>query len=147
MDKFVLLNGYVKLNNEKLFYEQIKDDNFKEINILGILIMLYVMYSNIKEGEFLYSLVDYIGLVVIIFLIYKLYVVLFLKKGKGKLMINEIEQVEVLDDDDDELHYSVVLSFSDRRKRSFCFRKFENQLDPFLSALKKRNSRIVVNKS
>jgi hypothetical protein len=57
-------------------------------------------------------------------------------------MINDINSIEM---DKDEFETELTVKFSNKRELDLNFRNLENQIEPFIEALKKRNGRIVIN--
>jgi hypothetical protein len=150
MKKYVLVDGYVSLNNEQLFIEI--NENRKDIKQrggwLGVLftfISISVL-NNLRNDEYFKKVFHYfdfglriLGLLAIVGV---LYYFIFLRKSKKKLIINEIIKVET---NKKEFETEVTLVFSSKREYDISFRNLENQLEFFLEELKKRNSRIILN--
>ena len=148
MIKFVLLNGYVEIDNKQL-YLKLKNREVKE---RGGLIMIFFgiylinsIHSYTKEdkvfantGDFIQLFLQIIGGLVIFYLIYYF---LFKKKWSKNHFINEIDIIKI---DKDEFETEFTIQFSNKREINLEFRNLENQLEPFLDELKKRNSRIEI---
>lgn len=148
MKKFVLLNGFVEIDNQQ-FYLKLKNKEVKERGgyvtiILGIL--LFGSISDLLSGHnILSSIKDYIHLIIqiiggIVFL-YLIYYMVFKKKWSKNNYINNIEKIKI---DKDELETDVIICFNNRREILLEFRNLENQMEPFLEELKKRNSRLEI---
>ena len=147
LESFVLLNGYVEINNEQLFlklkYTEIKEKS----GLLGILFALIVMslYHDFKKTEIFSSVGDYISILLKIIgalvIIYLFYYLIFRKNWSKKLYINQIKRIDV---DKEELETDVTIVFQNNRKKDLVFRTLENQVEPFIEALKKRNTRIEI---
>ncbi len=146
-DKFVLLDGYIEINNELLFIKK-KNREIKERGgFIGIIIMILCvdLFYNLNRFDFLSSISDYISLIIqsigAIVLIYLVYYLIFKKKWSKELFINEINKITL---DKDEFETEVIIQFNNKRIVDFEFRNLENQLEPFLETLMKRNSRIII---
>ncbi len=147
LESFVLLNGYVEINNEQLFlklkYTEIKEKS----GFVGILFALIVMslYHDFKKTEIFSSVGDYISILLKIIgalvIIYLFYYLIFRKNWSKKLYINQIKRIDV---DKEELETDVTIVFQNNRKKDLVFRTLENQVEPFIEALKKRNTRIEI---
>jgi len=150
MKKYVLVDGYVSLNNEQLFIEI--NENIRDIkqrggwlSVLFTFISISVL-NNLRNDEYFKKVFHYfdfglriLGLLAIVGV---LYYFIFLRKSKKKLIINEIIKVET---NKKEFETEVTLVFSNKREYDMSFRNLENQLELFLEELKKRNSRILLN--
>ena len=145
--EFVLLNGYVKLNNEQLFIKK-KNKEIKErggyTGIIFILI-LFSLFRSFNNLDTLKKISDYINIFLqclgFLVIIYLFYYMIFKKKWSKKLYINDIEKVSL---DKDEFETEITIMFSNKREIFLGFRNLENQIEPFIAALKKRNNRISI---
>ena len=63
-------------------------------------------------------------------------------KSKKNLIINEIESIDI---NKKELETELTLKFDNKKEIELKFRNLENQINPFIESLKRRNSRIKVN--
>lgn len=147
MKQFVLVDGYAQINNEQIFITEknLKKDLKRRGGWSGIFFGFIGLsvYSNLKQGDYFTNLFQYLDfglrisalIVIVCVLVY----LLFLRKSKKKLFINDITKVEI---DKKEFETSVNLKFSSRREFELSFRNLENQLEPFIEELKKRNTRL-----
>lgn len=149
MKKFVLTDGYVSMDTKQLHVEinTTKNDIKKRGGWLGILLSFLTLklFSDFREEEVFDKVSDYfsigfqfLGVVTIILIFMYL---LFLRKSKNNLMINDIIKIEL---DKLELETNVTLVFSSKREFDLSFRNLENQITPFLEELKKRNTRLKI---
>jgi len=147
MKKFVLTDGYVSMDNKQLFIEinSLKKDLKHRGGWLGILlsfltIKLFLDFSKeevfVKVSDYISIGLQFLGVVAIILIFVYL---LFLRKSKNNLMINDIIKIEL---DKQEFETNVSLIFSSKREFDLSFRNLENQIEPFLEDLKKRNTRL-----
>ena len=148
MKKFVLLNGYIEIDNQQ-FHLKLKNKEVKErggfITIfLGIFLFYEIMEISNKEEilvntrDYIHIILQTVGAIVFIYLIYHL---IFKKKWSKNNLINEIEKIKV---DNDEFETELIICFQNKREVILEFRNLENQINPFLEELKKRNSRIEI---
>lgn len=147
MKKFILVDGYISMDNSQLF---IDINNFKKdlknrggwlglfFTLIGI--SVFNNFRNEKYFEKVFHYLDFgfriIGMLTIIIVFYYVF---FMRKSSRKLFINEITKVEI---EKGEFETEIVLNFSNKRSKDITFRNLENQIEPFLETLKKRNSRI-----
>lgn len=101
-----------------------------------------------KKMDYLKSFFDYfdfglriLGVITIITVIIYF---LFFKKSKNNLFINQIKRLDI---EKLEFQTEVSIIFENKRRQELSFRNLENQLEPFLEELKKRNSRIEFKKN
>lgn len=149
MKKYVLVDGYVSFNNEQLFVDinKTKKDVKHRGGWLGIFFVFVSIsvFANLRKEIYFEKVFHYFdfGLrVLTLFVILGvLYYLFFLRKSKKNLFINDITKIEI---DKEEFETEVTLVFSNKRKYDISFRNLENQLEPFLEELKKRNTRIEV---
>lgn len=149
MDKFVLVDGYVSIDNSRLYVDI---NNFKKdvkerggwlaifFTVIGISV-----YRNIRNDNYFEKITHYIdfglriiGIVVIVILFWY---IIFKRKSKRNLIINDIESVEI---DKAEFETELIIKFANKREIDLSFRNLENQIEPFIEALKKRNTRIKI---
>ena len=149
MEKFVLVDGYVSLNNEQLFIDinSFKKDLRQRGGWLGVFLAFLgiSLLHNIKEINYFKSFFNYfdfglriLGVITIICLL--VYIIFFFKSKKN-LLINDITKIKV---DKILLESDVTIYFSKRRRILITFRNLENQIDPFIEAIKKRNTRVKI---
>ncbi|WP_439132790.1 hypothetical protein [Polaribacter sp.] len=149
MKKYVLVNGYISINNERLFLDinKTKDDIKSRGGWLGVFLAfigISVLHS-IKTVDYFKTFFNYFdfglrilgGITIIVVLIY----LIFLKKRKKNLILNDIQRIEL---DKLEFETEVSIIFNDKRRQELNFRNLENQIEPFLEELKKRNTRIKI---
>lgn len=150
MKKFVLLNGYVEIDNEQ-FYLDLKNKEIKErggyISIFLGIFLFASLQEFLKKETFLEDLGDYLDLFILIIgvvvLITIVYYLIFKKKWSKKNYLNEIKKIKL---DKDEFETEVIICFQNKREIILEFRNLENQINPFIEELQKRNSRIIINK-
>lgn len=151
MEKFVMVYGYVKMDNSQLFLDikEMKKDIKDRGGWLAILFIItgISVFQSFRKDEYFQGIMDYfdmglriLGMLGILAIFYYL---IFKKKSKKNMMINDIQKVEI---DKSEFETEVTLQFSSKREVDLNFRNLENQLEPFLEALKKRNTRLIIKK-
>lgn len=149
MEKFVLVDGYVSLNNEQIFVDinSFKRDLKQRGGWLGVFLAFLgiSLFHNIKEVDYFKSFFNYfdfglriIGVITIICII--IYMIFFFKSKKN-LLINDITKIQI---DKILLESDVILYFSKRKRIVLTFRNLEKQIDPFIEAIKKRNTRVKI---
>lgn len=149
MKKFILVDGYVSMNNQQLFLDinNTKNDIKSRGGWLGVFLTLVgiSVFNNFRSDSYFGSFFHYFdfGLRILggFTIIAVLYYLFFLKKSKKKLIINEIKKIEI---DKKEFESETSIIFQNNRQQDLNFRNLENQLEPFLDELKKRNSRIEI---
>lgn len=149
MDKFVLVEGYVSIDNTQLHIDinNLKKDVKDRGGWLVVFFTLvgvstFRSFRNDKYFEKISHYIDFglrvIGMITIVLIFWYL---IFRKKSKKKLIINEITSIEV---SKEEFETELVIQFSDKREIDLNFRNLEDQVIPFLETLKKRNTRIKI---
>jgi len=149
LKKFVLVNGYVSMDNSQLYIDinNLKKDVKDRGGFLAVFLAFIgiSVYRNLKDEDYFEIVFHYIdfgfrilGLVVIILFFWYL---IFKKKSKRNLTINDIDLIEI---DKDEFETELTLRFSNKKEIELNFRNLENQLEPFLESIKKRNSRVKI---
>ncbi|PQJ22896.1 hypothetical protein [Tenacibaculum sp. SG-28] len=147
MERFVLVNGYINLDNSQLYIDEFKQEVKNRGGLLGIflgflIITIHHNLKNVKYFEKLFSFFDFgLRILGIITIIIALFYLIFKKKSKKNLIINEIESIEL---SKNEFETELTLTFSDKKEIALNFRNLENQINPFIESLKKRNSRIKI---
>ncbi len=150
MKKFVLVDGYVSLNNEQLFVDinEAKKDLKSKGGWLGVFFVFVSIsvFHTFKRMELLKNFFEYFdfGLRILgmLGILAALYYLFFLGKSKKNLIINEIIKIEI---DKKEFETEIALVFTNKREYDISFRNLENQLEPFLEEIKKRNTRVEIN--
>lgn len=149
MEKFVLVNGYVSMDNSQLFLDinSFRSDLKNRGGWLGVIfaflgISIFNSFRNVDYFEKVFHYIDFglriLGMITIIVIFWYL---IFIKKSKKKLFINDISTIELYPK---EFETEVTIKFSGRGEIDLSFRKLENQLSPFLEAIKKRNTRVII---
>ena len=149
MKKFILVDGYVSMNNQQLFLDinNTKNDIKSRGGWLGVFLTLVgiSVFNNFRNDSYFGSFFHYfdfglriLGGLTIIVVFYYLF---FLKKSKKNLIINEIKKIEI---EKKEFESETSIVFQNNRQQDLNFRNLENQLESFLDELKKRNSRIEI---
>lgn len=147
MKKFILVDGYISMDNSQLFIDinNFKKDLKNRGGWLGLFFTLIgiSVFNNFRNENYFEKVFHYldfgfriIGMLTIIIVFYYVF---FMRKSSRKLFINEITKVEI---EKGEFETEIVLNFSNKRSKDITFRNLENQIEPFLETLKKRNSRI-----
>ena len=149
MKKFVLVDGYVSMDNKQLFVDvnQTKKDVKQRGGWLGVFFTLLgiSLFHSIKSVDYFKNAFYYfdfglrvLGMIGIVAIFYYLF---FLRKSKKNLIINEIIKIDI---DKFEFETEVTLVFSSKRQFDISFRNLENQIEPFIEELKKRNARAII---
>ena len=149
MDKFVLVEGYVSIDNTQLHIDinNLKRDVKDRGGWLAVVFTLVGLstFRSIRDDKYFEKISHYIdfglrviGMIAIVLIFWYL---IFKKKSKKKLIINEITSIEVTKE---EFETELIIQFNDKREIDLNFRNLENQLTPFLETLKKRNTRIKI---
>lgn len=149
MNKYILVDGYVSLNNEQLFIDvnETKKDVKQRGGWLSVFLTLLgvSIYKNLRNEKYFEKVFEYvdfglriIGFITILIVLYYLF---FLRKSKKNLIINEVVKLEI---QKFEFETELTLVFSSKRKYDISFRNLENQIEPFIEELKKKNSRIQI---
>lgn len=149
MEKFVMVDGYISMDNKQLFLDinKHKRDLKSRGGWLGVFfafVGISVLHT-FKRMELLQNFFDYfdfglriLGFIAIILMIIYL---IFFRKSNKKLYINEIQKIDV---EKQEFETEVSIIFNNKKRLELEFRNLENQLHPFIEAMQKRNTRIKV---
>ncbi|MGY0393040.1 hypothetical protein ACW5R3_10830 [Bizionia sp. KMM 8389] len=146
-NKFVLVNGYVEVTNDKIQLTQKSNEIKERGGYIGILFTIIIigLFRDIKNYFEFSKISDYIGFGIralgLMFILYFIYYLIFKKKWSKNLLINTIKTIKI---EEDEFETEVVIKFINNREKTLNFRKLEYQVDPFIAELKKRNSRIQI---
>lgn len=146
---FILTDGKVTIDNSKIFIDSANQKlsrKFRDLLLYALVIVSFI--DRIDKYEELSSTYDVIktlffGLATIV-VIYFIVQFIFRHNWNSKLDINSITSVEIEDDGNE---VEVLLINTSKRKKTINFRKLENQVEPFLEILKKRNSRLVIKRT
>ena len=154
-ERFVLTDRYLEISNNQINIidkkgKRIKNELFSKNN--GWLIVIGVVLTGNLTRKIIKGLSetisDYISIglqsIGLIFIICLILYLIFRHKWKNNIEIIDISKIEI--DSEDEFEHEVSLITNSKREKIISFRKLENQLEPFIEALKKRNSRIVIKK-
>lgn len=149
MEKFVLEDGYISMNNEQLFLDikTTKNDIKSRGGWLGVFLTFVAIsvFHTIKNIEKLSTFFDYFdfGLQILggITIIAIFYYLIFLRKSKKNLLIRDLAKITL---SKKEFTTDAVLTFHNKRELDLHFRNLENQLEPFINEVKKRNTRIII---
>ncbi|WP_298767060.1 hypothetical protein [uncultured Polaribacter sp.] len=149
MEKFVMVDGYISMDNKQLFLDinSHKRDLKSRGGWLGVFfafVGISVLHT-FKRIELLKNFFDYFdfglrilgGITIIVVIIY----LIFFRKSNKKLYINEIKKIDV---EKQEFETDVSIIFNNKKRLELEFRNLENQLQPFLETIQKRNSRIKI---
>lgn len=149
MKKFVLVDGYASMDNKQIFIDinEAKKDLKSRGGWLGVFfvfVSISVLHTY-KKMELLKSFFDYFdfglrilgSITIVVVIIY----LIFFRKSKKNLFINEIKKIEL---EKLEFETEVSIIFNNKRRIELEFRNLENQLQPFLEEIKKRNTRIEI---
>ena len=154
-ERFVLTDRYLEISNnqiniidkkgKRIKYELLSKNNGWLI-VIGVVLTGNLTRKIIKG--FSETISDYISIglqsIGLIFIICLILYLIFRHKWKNNIEIIDISKIEI--DSEDEFEHEVSLITNSKREKKISFRKLENQLEPFIEALKKRNSRIVIKK-
>ncbi len=149
MEKFVLVYGYVRMDNSQLFLDinsfkrDVKDrGGWLTVFFVFIGFSVFNNFRNEKYFEEMFHYFDFglriAGMITIVIIFWYL---LFYRKSKKNMIINDIDTLEI---EKHELETEISIHFSNKRTIDLNFRNLENQIEPFLEALKKRNTRIII---
>ncbi|CAL2082103.1 hypothetical protein [Tenacibaculum sp. 190524A05c] len=146
--KFTLVDGEVVVDNEVIkiykkggFLKEIKEKSW--LLFISILI-IYKVQKSIFNNDF-ESTMDYVGfalrlLVALVILLLGIYYA-FRYNWLSSIQLNTIETVE-FEENNNEIELTLVTS--NNREKILNFRKLENQVDPFIQVIQKRNSRVKI---
>jgi hypothetical protein len=137
------------MNNSQLFIDinEVKKDVKSRGGWLAVFfaflgVSVFNNLRNEKYFERIFNYIDFglrvIGMLAIVMIFWYL---IFRRKSKRNLIINDIETIEV---DKQEFETAITIRFHQKREIELNFRNLENQIEPFLEALKKRNSRVQI---
>lgn len=151
IERFVLIDSFLEISNDTLIIKdkknRIKNDLIRKGGVITIIVSVLI-YNIFKKtmNDFSEKTINYVSLFLqsigILFLIALFIYLIFRHKWKNSIKINELIKIEI--DSDDEFEYDLTLITYDKRSKLISFRKLENQLEPFLETLKKRNTRIEI---
>lgn len=149
MKKFVMVDGYISMDNKQLFLDI---NNYKRdlksrggwLGVFFVFVGISVLHT-FKRMELLKNFFDYFdfglrilgSITIIVVIIY----FIFFRKSNIKLHINEIKRIDV---EKQEFETEVSIIFNNKKRLELEFRNLENQLQPFIEAVQKRNTRIKV---
>ena len=143
IEKFILTNGNIKVDNKNLHIKK-KEKKHKQ-NVFLVITIIAFLLKKLKDIN-ISKQIDYIeiGIFVIVslILISLLIYFIFFYQWKNKIDISSISKIEVNNEDD--LETEIYIITNKNRQKNIIFRSLENQLKPFLESLKKRNSRIEI---
>ncbi len=151
MESFVLVNGYVALDNTLMKIDNRKQSIKNDLKSSSLIIIVggIIIFNLFKKYQFsngieTFKSLFYLGLQLlgIIGIIMILYYAIFKKKWSNNISIRDIAIIEI--DNDDDFEHELTVITTNRREKILNFRKLEHQLEPFLEAIKKKNSRITV---
>ena len=149
-EQFVLVDGYISMDNSKLYLDiknNIKSDVKKRGGWLTIFLGIvgFSTFRNLQNDAYFEKVAHYINFGIrilgILTAVAILWYLLFKGKSKRNLIINEIKTIEI---DQYEFESELTIQFLNKREIDLSFRNLEHQMDPFIEALKKRNSRIII---
>ena len=145
---FILVDGKIVVNSETL---QIYKDGglLKEIKEKGwILIIAILLIYRIQQSVFtnnFESTMDYVSfslrLTVVIIIVALVFYYLLRYNWYNTIKINSVEAIEI-EQNNNETELTIITS--NKREKIIVFRTLENQVEPFIEALKRGNSRIVI---
>lgn len=146
--KFTLVDGEVVVDNEVIkiykkggFLKEVKEKSW--LLFISILI-IYKVQKSIFNNDF-ESTMDYVGfalrlLVALVILLLGIYYA-FRYNWLSSIQLNTIETIEFAENNNE---IELTLITSNKREKILNFRKLENQLDPFIQVIQKRNSRVKI---
>ncbi|TCP24252.1 hypothetical protein EV195_10654 [Tenacibaculum skagerrakense] len=145
---FILVDGKIVVKSETL---QIYKDGglLKEIKEKGwILIIAILLIYRIQQSVFtnnFESTMDYVRfslrLTVVIIIVALVFYYLLRYNWYNTIKINSVEAIEI-EQNNNETELTIITS--NKREKTIVFRTLENQVEPFIEALKRGNSRIVI---
>lgn len=145
---FILVDGKIVVNSETL---QIYKDGglLKEIKEKGwILIIAILLIYRIQQSVFtnnFESTMDYVGfslrLTVAIIIVALVFYYLLRYNWYNTIKINTVETIEI-EQNNNETELTIITS--NKREKTIVFRTLENQVEPFIEAIQRGNSRIVI---
>ncbi|WP_048331338.1 hypothetical protein [Bizionia psychrotolerans] len=147
MKRFVLVNGYVELTNDKILVDEKSKEIKDKGGFIGILFIIIIvgLFQDIKKYFEFTKNSDYVGFGIralgFLAILYLIYYFIFKKAWSKNITINTIKNIKI---EDGEFETEVIITFLNNREKALQFRKLENQLEPFLEELKKRNSRMQI---
>ncbi len=145
---FTLLDGSISIDNESLKIHK-KGGFTKQLREKGWLLLIAILITykgqkNIFANE-LNSTKNYLSftlsIVMILIIIALTLFYVFKYNWNDTISINKIETIEK-EENDSEVELNIITS--NKREKSIKFRTLENQVSPFIEALLKRNSRIII---
>ncbi|CAL2061102.1 hypothetical protein [Tenacibaculum sp. 190524A05c] len=146
--KFTLVDGEVVVDNEVIkiykkggFLKEIKEKSW--LLFISILI-IYKIQKSIFNNDF-ESTMDYVGfalrlVVALVILLLGIYYA-FRYNWLSSIQLNTIETIE-FEENNNEIELTLITS--NKREKILNFRKLENQVDPFIQVIQKRNSRVKI---
>ena len=146
--KFTLVDGEVVVDNEVIkiykkggFLKEVKEKSW--LLFISILI-IYKVQKSIFNNDF-ESTMDYVGLAlrivaVLVILLLGIYYA-FRYNWLSSIQLNTIETIE-FEENNNEIELTLITS--NKREKILNFRKLENQVDPFIQVIQKRNSRVKI---
>ncbi|CAL2091383.1 conserved hypothetical protein [Tenacibaculum sp. 190524A05c] len=146
--KFTLVDGEVVIDNEVIkiykkggFLKEIKEKSW--LLFISILI-IYKIQKSIFNHDF-ESTMDYVGfalrlVVALVILLLGIYYA-FRYNWLSSIQLNTIETIE-FEENNNEIELTLITS--NKREKILNFRKLENQVDPFIQVIQKRNSRVKI---
>ena len=146
MEKFVLDKGTISISNTEL---KLEFDRFKIIKkdvLIWIFVLAYSLdkYEDFQKGLFPNTVYDYFKVAMFTFLgfliVVYIYDFFFKKNFSSKIVINDIQKIKIDEDFDNDHMLEVDIIKNNGRVQRLKFRKLENQLEPFLKAIEKRNT-------
>ena len=147
IEKFTLTNGFIEISNNQINIKE-KGNSFKTRVVTAILVIAFIYRLINKSNIFSKTDItkDYFYLVILVivsllFLALLTYFVFF-HHWKNSMKITTITKIEIDKEDSLETEISIITNKS--RQKHIEFRNLENQVEPFLEELKKRNSRIEI---
>ncbi len=146
MDKFILVNGNIKISNTEI---KLDIDRFEEMkNKLYFILFPLTWCVDYFEPNLDFLKTNYfrsiIFIMLSIFIIYTFFYMLFFMNWSRNINITSIKKIFIDYETENKHEIEIDIVIKNNRNQIIKFRKKENMLEPFIDSLKKRNSRIII---
>ncbi|GGI57077.1 hypothetical protein [Winogradskyella haliclonae] len=152
-ERFVLVDRYLEISNNQINIidkkgKRIKNELFSKSNGWLIVIGVVLTGNIIRKliNGFSEKIADYISIGIqglgLLFVVYIIIYLIFRHQWQNHIEIVDITSIEV--DSEDDFEHELTLITNKKREKKMSFRKLENQIEPLIEAIKKRNSRVII---
>lgn len=151
---FKLIYGEAIINNTHIKIKYRKGKYALDVlKFFGSISLIYMFIDKINNYKIIIGVYENIKFwifgIATIYLVYLFFEFIFKKIWFFKIPINEIVKIEIEDDEketeiDEESKIEITLIKNNGREKIFELKKENNQLEPFLEIIKKRNTRIKI---